>query len=803
MSEENGKPVAESAAQPKKMNKKRRKKIKKIIIIAAVVLVAVCLFVLPNFMGKNTDALGVYKGDIYVVEEREIERTISATGLVESHEDTTAKVYSTLNYKVLTVNVSVGDRVSEGDILCVYDTETLDRAIREKELTMSSTERTASLNLANARHNYNTYLGDINNEKNAAIVNAQSAYDAAVDAYDDAVADYEEYLSKSDNAEIIALNAAKREYDKAKSDYEDYLYDLENGGNTTLTLAKRNLDKAQSDYDDYLYDLENGGNTTLTLAKRNLDKAKSDYTTLEKELADGTNLELNAARRSMETARDNYEDYQKLVDNDETAELMNASIALDKIDEECDAAVKLRNQYKEEMDAAEEEWQALLNDPNASDVDINKAEQRYNTAKGKYESQCTIVERLREQEAIYEDAYDNAYDAADITLRSYKTAYDNALDNYKSVEKSLYDRLDTYAKAVADAEDNYNAAKASADAQLEVYEKALADAEDNYNAAKDSADTQLANYEKAYKAAEDNYNTALENCEDQLEAYENAVEVAERNMNDAKFALDSAKRSSNSQLETYRIAYENALSGTNTELADYQLANLYEDLKKTEVTSPISGTVTAVYAIEGETPMAGGVLFVIEDTENLVVSSTVKAYDLGKIEVGMPVNIKTDSTGDTVYDGVIESIAPTAVKDQSGNIISTNDAEFETVVTVLDKTGTLRIGVSAKIEYVIAEDENAVVIPLSAVLSDNDGSYVIIAHGADDNKVKLEKQYVTVGISDGIYVSVEGIDAGVQVVDNAKNYVSDIGKTLALSDTDMHTANNGMADMMAMSPMAR
>ena len=47
--------------------------------------------------------------------------------------------------------------------------------------------------------------------------------------------------------------------------------------------------------------------------------------------------------------------------------------------------------------------------------------------------------------------------------------------------------------------------------------------------------------------------------------------------------------------------------------------------------------MTAVYVTEGESSMAGGLLFVIEDLNDLEIESSVKEYDIGSLKVGMPV----------------------------------------------------------------------------------------------------------------------------------------------------------------------
>ena len=676
----------------KKKKKKKSKKSKKWVGILIVVLLLFAVFVLPRFLApKGTEIVSVYSGDIYVVGQRTVEDTISATGLIESHEDTTAKVYSTLTYEIDKVNVSLGDKVNAGDVLCVYDTEKLDRSIREKELSMSSSERAASLSLANAKLSYDTYRTGMEEGTNASINTAQSNYDTALDNYNQAKEDYDEYVAKNDSAEIIVLNSAKRDFENATEDYEDF----------------------------------------------------------KKEIDEGTNLTLRQAKRSLDTALDNYEDYKDMVDDDETAELLSASANADaaytaykESANELKALKSLLGGY--EKDLEEEEAKET---PDAEKISDLKSEIK--TLEKKVTSLQKSTDKLHEAYYAAEDAYDNASTAANMTLETYETAYENAKDNYDSVVKSLNDQLDSYKLAMDKAQDAYT--------------------------------------------------TALENVDDQIEAYETAMNNAKRKLDDAELALSNTKISANDQLESYRISYQNAKNGTDTSLADYQLASLYEDLAKTTVTAPISGTVTAVYATEGET--ATGVMFVIEDTENLVVTSTVKAYDLDSVYEGMRVKIETDASGDEVFYGVIDSIAPTAAKDANGNIISTNDAEFDTVVLIDGETDALRIGVSAQIEYIIDEARDATAVPASAVLSDKDGSYVITAVKNEGNTVTLSRTSVSVGVSDGIYTVVSGIEAGASVADNAENYVALVGQTVSISNID--TSLSGGGGMMGMMMNAR
>ena len=694
------------------VKKKKKKKVKKKwIIIIVLLLIVAAMVVVPRVMLQKSGAgMSIYTGDLYEITQRDVADTISATGLIESDEDTTKKVYSTLSYKIDTISVSLGDKVNAGDVLCTYETETLDRAIHEKELSMTTSQKTAALNLSSAKLNYDTYRAGLSDGTNATLKSAQSAYDSALEKYEDAKEDYEEYLAKKDSAEIIALNSAKRAMDNAKEQYDDF----------------------------------------------------------KKELDDGKNADLITARRTLNTARDNYETYRDDFESEDASYLVSADNAVDKAYDAYQDAQKKLKKLQDELDDLEDELREEMAKPEKSES---------GSAEGSADGTVT-TEKVDTQDQSKIDRLD-----AEIT--------EIAAQIY-ALEESLDDLYDAYVTA----DDTRAKTYASAEATLKNYKTTYENAKTAYETTKKKLEDTLDNYEEALISATENYTSAKEKVDDQIEAYESALSSAERNLSDAENSLTNAKINTENQLESYRIAYENAKNSTNTELADYQLANLYEDLGKTTVTAPIAGTVTAVYANEGET--ATGVMFVIEDTDNLVITSTVKAYDLDRVSEGMPVKIKTDATGSDVFYGVIESISPTATKDATGSVLSTNDAEFETVVRVTDKSDRLRIGVSARIEYVIEEAKDATAVPESAILTDTEGSYVLTVSEDAEGNILLTRTVVEIGVSDGIYTVVSGPDAGARIADNAKNYAMLIGQPLAVSNVDTNASDDMFAAMMQM-----
>ena len=189
----------------------------------------------------------------------------------------------------------------------------------------------------------------------------------------------------------------------------------------------------------------------------------------------------------------------------------------------------------------------------------------------------------------------------------------------------------------------------------------------------DTADlnVQLANAEASLRVAEIQIATAEHNHR-MLRALHGAGGIPNNDLRQAEFALQSAiafSRQAQAQVDATRIALERSI-----------------------IRSPIDGTVTAVVAREGSAGM--GLLFVVEDTDNLRVMTSFRESDLSLVETGMEVTITSDATGNAEYAGVINRIHPTATAIASV-------AEFEAEVLVTSEDTSLRIGTSARLDIIL------------------------------------------------------------------------------------------------------
>ncbi len=196
---------------------KKVKSKKKWIAIIAIVLVAG--LVVGLYFKSKTGATAAEDYDIGVeaipLAKQDLSDSINVTGKVESQNVWVAT--TEVEAKVKELNVSLGDRVEVGDVLCTFDETELREQIKEMETQIAEgkaqedAERQAAINEAQ------TALNSAQSAQASLVAEAQAEVDAAQKAYDDGKKDDE--LSKKDLADLKdALTAAKKNLTEVTND---------------------------------------------------------------------------------------------------------------------------------------------------------------------------------------------------------------------------------------------------------------------------------------------------------------------------------------------------------------------------------------------------------------------------------------------------------------------------------------------------------------------------------------------------------------------------------------------------------
>lgn len=481
---------------------------------------------------------------------------------------------------------------------------------------------------------------------------------------------------------------------------------------------------------------------------------------------------------SQKTAQDNYDNYKEALDSGLNSSLLNAQTQADSAYDSYIKAQNAYDRYSESLDKGENS--SLLSAQSA----LNTAKSALSAAQTNYDSANSALTAAKKALKAAENTMSAPLKQAQeelaalqsqlSDLQNQKQELENSLptdvsDNDYSTISGQIQELETQITAkmneisekeaeITAIQAPYNTAKADCDKAQAAYDTALqslTDAQTNYN-------TQL----KTYNAA----NTT---ADDTLTDYEIAAQNAWNSYQAALKSLEAAKKSTQDQLQSYENSLASAKAAGNTAATQESLRQLRADLEDTKITAPCSGTVTAVYAKVGSS--GGGLLFVIEDVEDLVIETSVKGYDIGTVQTGMAVNIYSDATGDKEIKGVISSIAPTTKKNSQGTTDTTTEATFAAEVAVTTKDTGLRIGMDVDLDYIIAEESDVFAVPYDAVYENSQGQdCVLIASKTAEDQYTISELTVTTGVSNDldIIISGENVVEGLRVINDPDSYMA-------------------------------
>ncbi len=539
--------------------------------------------------------------------------------------------------------------------------------------------------------------------------------------------------------------------------------------------AAHQIEVSRKAYENAKENYENGLDSSAISAEQSVTQAENNVTQSEYSV-ESAKLQVESAEAAVRDARENY----RLTRDQLEGNVTDAEKALDKAEEALSDAKAAYNdavagvegqiaqaeanfaQIKADYDMQKATYdniagQLAENVKNAQAAE-KEAEDKYNEYKEAWgESSPEAVDA----KAKWDDAVEARVQAQQEQLRekeafqAIEATYNQAQTDLATVKSSIYGQTTSAQSAVASAESGV----ASAEAQLDAAKDArngttLAQVEQGIGSANrgvDSAEVQ----EDVAKAQLDAAKQSAESAKQQQEATKNAIEQQIDSLQDSLVGSQLAAESNRAQ-----------------EIAIQKMQNTLEDAS---ITAPVSGVVTAVYAKVGEP--GNGLLFVVEDTESLKITTRIKEYDIANVQVGMPVAIKSDATGDKEISGTITYIAPAAVKSDTGSTqTSSNNSnvEFEAEVQVNDKDSGLRIGMNTRLTVLLEEKQDVFGVAYDSVVKKQDGTDVLYAvepkstEGKDASTYIVTEVPVTTGLETDFYIEVSGSN-----IQNGMSIVSD------------------------------
>ena len=208
---------------------------------------------------------------------------------------------------------------------------------------------------------------------------------------------------------------------------------------------------------------------------------------------------------------------------------------------------------------------------------------------------------------------------------------------------------------------------------------------------------------------------------------------------------------------------------------------LQEELLDAQILAEFSGTVTSVNVKEGEASV--GVLFVIEDTDDLILSARVSEKNINHVDRGMVADVTTKSEDSDVYEARVMQISETAYKNAAGETdTSGKDADYKVTLQIEEPDSRIRVGMNAKVSFVAYEQKECLTVPNEAVYTDAEGqSYILtVTMNEEGGTIGAEKIAVVYKGKRESVVEGDGIANGTQFVLDGESYRDLAGQTVKI-----------------------
>lgn len=667
-----------------------------------------------------------------------------------------------------TVYHSISSAQASAGTMTDYKTFNVKKTDMEKNLSVTGTIISSEENTANASTSTSYPIASVKVKVGDTVKAGDVLYTLDMTSVKNDMNLQEETLKLQQASAGIADKTAKRQLEEAKVT-----------GNQQMTDAARSLRDSQ---DDTVKAITDQQTATLNLsslkskeaaAKSAMDQAlstmnslKDKYDSLKSALEKAKTTATDAdAKLSYLNSKYTEEDARKK--SEEEAKAAADKAAADKAAADKAAADKA---------AADKAAQNTTPSTDTNTLTVNKTVTESPSTLPNTTPSSNITENTDQNSASKEDNTKTAdpsvtspSDSARADFNTQKTiSFNGALTLFSSVDHP------DLASAQSDARDKDLAASNA--------QTAFTPVETQYNDAKTD-----------YEQKKADYDTAVSNrkaAEDALKSANSTLTGANRTMQTATSSATTSQRTANSSVESQKENLSTArISGQSTTLSTKEQIRKYEDeLKKGIVTATMDGTVTNVNIGAGQT-YSGTNAIVIDNVEKLKATADVDEAQISNIADGMKVRVKTDATGDTELNGTVVFVSPTATKNTSSNAttgsstasVAKTRATYRVDVNLDTTDKRLRLGMTAKMNFILDSRTGCIAVPSSDITTAEDGSKTVTVLGSDGSttgtlpvKTGLENDYYT-EITSG------NLSEGTKIVENqdsstsASSTVSEMG----------------------------
>jgi HlyD family secretion protein len=175
-------------------------------------------------------------------------------------------------------------------------------------------------------------------------------------------------------------------------------------------------------------------------------------------------------------------------------------------------------------------------------------------------------------------------------------------------------------------------------------------------------------------------------------------------------------------------------------------------LSYSEIRSPMDGVVTDRPQYEGELATANQPLLTVMDTSRLIAKAHIAQSEAASLKVGNPAELRVAGLDEPV-EGKVSLISPA---------LDPGSTTIEVWVESKKPNAALKPGMTVQLSISARSDKNAVVIPVSSVFKNDDGTDYVVLAGTDGH---AHFKTVSVGIRGAEQVQItDGVKEGDSVI---------------------------------------
>lgn len=200
------------------------------------------------------------------------------------------------------------------------------------------------------------------------------------------------------------------------------------------------------------------------------------------------------------------------------------------------------------------------------------------------------------------------------------------------------------------------------------------------------------------------------------------------------------------------------------------IASMRQQLSKTNITAPFTGTIDDVITEQGSVVSPGQTpILRIVSLDDMYIQTDIPETYLSTVVKGKSVEVLFPVLGKTIQSKI----------GQTGDFINPDNRTFNAEIEVPNKDKTIKPNLTARLKINDYTNEKAILVPQSIISENAEGEqYVYVLNNKEGDKATAKKLFVTTGKTQGDFIEIlKGLTAGDEIIKEGARSVKE-GQTV-------------------------